>query len=61
MKETKTNMFGNLFRSIDLMGKQYSFEENNRRNYVTLIGGVLTFLLFICVSIVGFLFGKEIY
>ena len=58
---SSSNMIDNFFKSFDLFGKQYSFQERNKKNYNTIVGGVLTSILLICVSVIGFMIGKEIY
>mmetsp|Transcript_1542 Transcript_1542/g.1503 ORF Transcript_1542/g.1503 Transcript_1542/m.1503 type:complete len:609 (-) Transcript_1542:79-1905(-) len=49
------------FLKIDIFGRDLMFEENDVQAYKTYIGSCLTILAIISVSIIGFLFGSEIY
>ena len=50
-----------LIRKIDLFGYRFTFEENDNQSYKTTFGGLFTILLIISITIIGFIFGKEIY
>jgi hypothetical protein len=50
-----------LFRKIDIFGKQIGFEENDSIKYRTALGAVLSLLVILTSSVIGFLFGQEIY
>lgn len=49
------------FKKIDLYGRDLMFEEHNVQAFKTYIGAVLTLITFITLTIIGFLFGREIY
>lgn len=53
--------FSYLIKKIDIYGNTFTFEEDSKQSYRTLIGGVLTILLMILVIVMGFIFGQEIY
>ena len=56
-----SNFFKNCFRILDVFGRHYLFEEDDLQKFKTCFGGVLTLLISICVIVIGFIFGKEIY
>lgn len=48
-------------KKVDLFGKTLMFEEHDVQSHQTSIGALFTYLMFIALSVVTFLFGKEIY
>lgn len=50
-----------LIKKIDFFGKTFTFEEDGDQTYKTFIGGILTIVLMITITVMGFIFGQEIY
>jgi len=50
-----------LLHLADFFGRTYSFESDYSQTFKTSIGGLISILLIISVSIIGFFFGKDIY
>ena len=48
-------------KSFDRFGREFIFEEKDSQSYKTSLGGVFTLILFVIVTIIGFIFGKEIF
>ena len=48
-------------KKIDLYGRDLMFEEHDVQAFKTYVGSLLTLITFITLTIIGFLFGKEIY
>ena len=51
----------NTIKRTDMIGKTITFEENGNQNFTTFFNGVTTTFLFIAISIISFILGKEIW
>lgn len=49
------------FLHMDFIGPQFTFEHNESNRYKTLEGSIISALTIVTLSVVAFLFGKEIY
>lgn len=54
-------LIGRLYKKLDIFGRELKFEEDNNQTFKTNIGATLTIMMLIVVTVIGFLFGKEIY
>lgn len=48
-------------KMLDTFGRPYLFEEDDLQKFKTLAGGIFTFIITVCVIVIGFIFGQEIY
>ena len=51
----------NFFKKIDYLGQQIGFENDDSTNYKTNQGAFFTLIVIISCSVIGFIFGQEIY
>ena len=51
----------NCITKVDIFGKMYIFHEKKTESFKTIVGGIFSFCLYICVFVVCFLYGNEIY
>ena len=49
------------FKKFDILGQQIGFEENDSTKFRTWQGATLTFIVIAVCSVIGFLFGQEVY
>lgn len=48
-------------KQVDLFGQKLMFEEYDVQTHKTVVGAIFTYLVFLTLIVIGFLFGKEIY
>lgn len=51
----------NTLYAFDIFGKSFSFEENGRSKFNTLVGSILSIIIFISTIALGILFGMELF
>ncbi len=49
------------YKKLDILGQDISFEENESTKFKTCQGATLTLIVITVCSVIGFLFGREIY